>query len=266
MINDHFEETEAYDAAQGLSDLFNICLQNDDVQDFGTRWDQILSGTTEMPPENVLERLYKKKLQVSEQLRTVLTQPQSGLEQRLLTGKAQRNIRACLYHSHTHVCRMSCEPRATGPAGPRKDSALIILEKCAMLLVWSPGPAYARCASVVTTGPNMTYSLPSGERATAPQPAVVSPSVEWVPPSVNTAHPLKSSPFFCVVVRLFGRFRYLPFADGKRNLWKGMSAERPVRQRAWYAWAYDGVIAVRRRILPSMQSSNFPGLSEKCRW
>ena len=72
MIYDHFQETGASDAAQGLSDVFNICLENHDVQDFDTRWDQILSGTTEMPPENVFEGLYKKKLQVSEQLQTVL--------------------------------------------------------------------------------------------------------------------------------------------------------------------------------------------------
>ena len=72
MIYDHFQETGAYDAAQGLSDLFNIYLQNDDVQDFDTRWDQILSGTAEMPPENVFEGLYQKKLQISEQLQTVL--------------------------------------------------------------------------------------------------------------------------------------------------------------------------------------------------
>ena len=55
MICDHFQATGAYDAAQGLSDLFNICFQNDDVQDFDTRWDQILLGTSELPHENVLE-------------------------------------------------------------------------------------------------------------------------------------------------------------------------------------------------------------------
>ena len=43
-----------------------IQLQGDDVQDFDTRWDQILLGTNEMPPENVLEGLYKHKLQGSE--------------------------------------------------------------------------------------------------------------------------------------------------------------------------------------------------------
>ena len=42
MIYEHFRATGARDAAQGLSDLFNVRLQSDDVQDFDTRWDQAL--------------------------------------------------------------------------------------------------------------------------------------------------------------------------------------------------------------------------------
>ena len=34
MIRDHFQSIGGYDTAKGLSDLFHICLQNDDVQDF----------------------------------------------------------------------------------------------------------------------------------------------------------------------------------------------------------------------------------------
>ena len=34
------------------------------------------------------------------------TLPQLGLEQQLLTCQAQRNLRACLYHSHTNVSSM----------------------------------------------------------------------------------------------------------------------------------------------------------------
>ena len=41
MIYEHFQATEAYDAAQGLADLFNICFHDDDVQDFDTWCDQI---------------------------------------------------------------------------------------------------------------------------------------------------------------------------------------------------------------------------------
>ena len=63
MISEHFRVTRAYDAAQGPSDLFNVRLQNDDVQDFDVRWDQALLSTSETPTEMVLEDLYKSKLQ-----------------------------------------------------------------------------------------------------------------------------------------------------------------------------------------------------------
>ena len=66
MIYGHFDSTGPCDTAQVLSDLFRICLQNDDVQDFFTRWDRILLGTSEPPPENVLEGLYNNRLQGSE--------------------------------------------------------------------------------------------------------------------------------------------------------------------------------------------------------
>ena len=45
---------------------------DDDVQDFDTRWDHNLLATSDLPQENVLEGLYKMKLQGSHQLQTVL--------------------------------------------------------------------------------------------------------------------------------------------------------------------------------------------------
>ena len=71
MIYEHFRATGAYEAVQGPSDLFNMRSQNDDVQDFDTRWDQALLAC-EMRTEMVLEGLYKSKLQDSVQLLTVL--------------------------------------------------------------------------------------------------------------------------------------------------------------------------------------------------
>ena len=62
----------AYEAVQGLSDLFNMRLQADDVQDFDTRWDQSLLASSEIPTEMVLEGLYKSKKQDSVQLNIVL--------------------------------------------------------------------------------------------------------------------------------------------------------------------------------------------------
>ena len=62
MIWDHFRATRAYDAAQDLSDLFNVFLDGDDIQDFDTRWDQPLLSSSGIPKENLLEGLYKLKM------------------------------------------------------------------------------------------------------------------------------------------------------------------------------------------------------------
>ena len=72
MVCSYFRATGAYEAAQGLSDLFTISLQNDNVQDFDVRWDHALLPVSEMPSDVILEGLYKSKLQDSFQLQTVL--------------------------------------------------------------------------------------------------------------------------------------------------------------------------------------------------
>ena len=50
---------------QGLEDLFTLSLQNDDVQDFGVRWDHTLLSGIEMPSDMILEGSHKSKLQDS---------------------------------------------------------------------------------------------------------------------------------------------------------------------------------------------------------
>ena len=72
MIYEHFRATGACEAVHGLSDSFNICSQNDDVQDFDVRRDQAPLSTSDMPSDVVLEGLYKSKLQDSVQLQTVM--------------------------------------------------------------------------------------------------------------------------------------------------------------------------------------------------
>ena len=47
---------------KGLSDLFKIRLQNDDVQDFDVRWDKAPLSASEIPTEMVLEGLFKSKI------------------------------------------------------------------------------------------------------------------------------------------------------------------------------------------------------------
>ena len=46
---------EYFQAVQGLSDPFSLRLQDDDVQDFDTRWDEALCAASEIPTETVME-------------------------------------------------------------------------------------------------------------------------------------------------------------------------------------------------------------------
>ena len=48
MIYDHFRVTVAYDTVLDCTDLFTITLRNDDVQEFDTRWDEILLSMTKI--------------------------------------------------------------------------------------------------------------------------------------------------------------------------------------------------------------------------
>ena len=51
MIYEYFLATGAYEAVQGLSILFAISLQNDNVQDFDVRWDHAPLPASEMPSD-----------------------------------------------------------------------------------------------------------------------------------------------------------------------------------------------------------------------
>ena len=72
MIYDYFRVTGAHDTVLDYADLYSITLRNDDVQEFDTRWDEILLYMTMIPPDDVLESLYKFRIHDSDQLKTVL--------------------------------------------------------------------------------------------------------------------------------------------------------------------------------------------------
>ena len=42
MIYDYFRVTGAHDAVLGHADLFSVNLRDDYVQEFDTRWDEVL--------------------------------------------------------------------------------------------------------------------------------------------------------------------------------------------------------------------------------
>ena len=57
MIYDYFRVTGAHDTVLDHANLFTITLRNDDVQDFDTRWDEILLSVTKIPSDDLLESL-----------------------------------------------------------------------------------------------------------------------------------------------------------------------------------------------------------------
>ena len=72
LIYDYFRVTGANDSVENYADLFTIAFRNDDIQEFDSKWDGILLSMTNIPPDDILEGLYKLRIRESEKLKTVL--------------------------------------------------------------------------------------------------------------------------------------------------------------------------------------------------
>ena len=72
LIYDYFRATGTHDSVENFADLFTISLRNDDIQEFDSKWDGILLSLTKIPPDDILEGLYKLRTRESEKLKTVL--------------------------------------------------------------------------------------------------------------------------------------------------------------------------------------------------
>ena len=72
LIYEYFRVTGAHDSVENYADLFTISPRNDDIQEFDSKWDGILLCMTKIPPEDILEGLYKLLIRECEKLKTVL--------------------------------------------------------------------------------------------------------------------------------------------------------------------------------------------------
>ena len=61
VIYDYFWVTGVQDSVENYADLFTISLRNDDIQEIDSKWDGILFSMTKIPPDDILEGLYKIK-------------------------------------------------------------------------------------------------------------------------------------------------------------------------------------------------------------
>ena len=72
LIYDYFRVTGSHDSVENYADLFTISLRNDDIQEFDSKWDGILSCMAKIPLDDILEGLYKLRIRESEKFKTVL--------------------------------------------------------------------------------------------------------------------------------------------------------------------------------------------------
>ena len=72
LIYEYFRVTGANESVENYADLFTISLRNDDIQEFDSKCDGILLSMTKIPPDDILEGLYKLRIRESEKLKTVL--------------------------------------------------------------------------------------------------------------------------------------------------------------------------------------------------
>ena len=72
MIFDYFRVTGAHDTVLDYADLLFVTLHDDNIQDFDTRWDDVVLSMSKNPSDDILDSLFKLRIRESAQLKTVL--------------------------------------------------------------------------------------------------------------------------------------------------------------------------------------------------
>ena len=72
LIYEQFRVTGTDSSVETYTDLFTIAVRNGDIQEFDSKWDGILLSMTKIPPDEILEGLYKLRIRESDKLKTVL--------------------------------------------------------------------------------------------------------------------------------------------------------------------------------------------------
>ena len=90
MIHDHFRVTGAHDTVLDFAGLFSVTPHDDNVQEFVSRWDGMLLSMTKIPPDDLLESLYKLRIRESDQLKTVLKLYDMEIHQKISKPDCQK--------------------------------------------------------------------------------------------------------------------------------------------------------------------------------
>ena len=80
MIYDYFRVTGVHDTALDCAEFFSVTLHDDNIQEFDTRWDEVLLTMSKIPSDDVLESLYKLRIRESAQLKPKPVLEMYGME------------------------------------------------------------------------------------------------------------------------------------------------------------------------------------------
>ena len=157
----------ANDSLEDLADLFTIGLRNDDIQEFDSKWDGILLSMTKIPPDDILEGMYKLRIRESEKLNTVLElydleihQKKSGPYYHILKTMVKRSIGQDLRSRNFGARTGNYERNAVVKNQGTKQRAQRILGDC-----WQCGNQRAVCE-----GDNCSFRHDVNKRAKMTQP------------------------------------------------------------------------------------------------
>ena len=65
VIYEYFRVTGANGSVENYAELFAVVLQNDNIQEFDTKWDEILLSMTQIATDDNLEDVYKLRIRES---------------------------------------------------------------------------------------------------------------------------------------------------------------------------------------------------------
>ena len=140
MIYDYFRVTGSQDSVENYADLFTISLQNDDIQEFDSKWDGILLSLTKIPPVDILEGLYKLRIRESEKLKTVLELYEVETHQKKLGPD---------YHRLKTMVKRSIEPEIRNK---NFGSRMEILRRTPWSRIREQNSVYKECLEIVGNG------------------------------------------------------------------------------------------------------------------
>ena len=90
MMYDFFRIIGAHDTVLDYADVFSVTHRNGNVQEFDTRWNEVLLSVSKISSDDVLESLYNSRILESDRLKTVLELYEMEIHQKISMPNNQK--------------------------------------------------------------------------------------------------------------------------------------------------------------------------------